>query len=705
MSKFAAFSCSSLLRLAGAALLIVGLLAGGLFPGAGTLGPQSAVAQTASSPDSLRGQSAGAQPPGHASPAGSSSPASSLPARADQLQRPIQPLGLSEDVHSTIVSLNVRGGDLRDVFRGIAAQYDVNLVVDPQIDRSVTLRLADVSVLDAIRFLCREYELELSQTGNILRVRQPEAPPPPPLDIRISNGALSMDLSNASIHDVARRLSEVGPTNVVVGSGASGTLSGYLKAAPYEAGLRSLLTNHGFEVRAEAGIWTIVPAANTGGGPQSAPGGGGYGMRVTVGDNGRIDLSVKNADVGRVLADIARQLELEVITYQAPQGKITASASDLTLDEALSYLLQGTDVTYRRDQGRYVLAAKTEEGMASSRLLRLEHIKAESLAELLPQSLIQNVALKVVKEQNAVVVTGPGGSLSEIEAFVEEVDNPTPQIMIEALVVDFENTSLFELGAEFGKVEDGESPEVSGDRWSFDEDGFRLEADGEQVTDYKNSIGDWLGWDGIRNIGRLPESFFLSIRALAREGKVDVRSRPQISTLNGHPASISIGTTQYFILRGSTTGAPTPGGAYLPVETERFEKVEANVTLDITPRVTASGEVTVEIRPEFATPVGQFDSSVPPTINTRVIESTVRLRDGETIILGGLIQESKRVQVNKLPILGQIPLLGRLFRNRSHNTRKSELVIFITPHVFQGGEAEQAKWDNLQERYDAEYDE
>jgi type IV pilus assembly protein PilQ len=124
------------------------------------------------------------------------------------------------------------------------------------------------------------------------------------------------------------------------------------------------------------------------------------------------------------------------------------------------------------------------------------------------------------------------------------------------------------------------------------------------------------------------------------------------------------------------------------------------VSLEITPWVSSSGEVTAEIHPEFNTPVGSFNSEVPPTINSRVLDSTVRLKDGETIILGGLIQDVESVKLNKIPILGDIPIIGKLFSNRQTDKSKSELIIFITPYVFYGDGNDESRWRELKEDLD-----
>ncbi len=180
---------------------------------------------------------------------------------------------------------------------------------------------------------------------------------------------------------------------------------------------------------------------------------------------------------------------------------------------------------------------------------------------------------------------------------------------------------------------------------------------------------------GVGNLGVLPSDFYVKIQALENQGKANIRSRPQIATLNGHPASISIGTTQYYILKTVTPVNST--SSIVTQESERFEQVEANVKLSIVPWVSASGDVTVEITPEFKTPVGTLSSNVPPTINTRVLDSTVRLKDGETIILGGLISENETSKVSKIPFLGNLPYIGKLFRTSSKSKIKTELMILL----------------------------
>lgn len=189
---------------------------------------------------------------------------------------------------------------------------------------------------------------------------------------------------------------------------------------------------------------------------------------------------------------------------------------------------------------------------------------------------------------------------------------------------------------------------------------------------------------GLASIAKLPANFYLQIKAMESEGIANVRSRPQIATLNGHTASISIGTTQYFILKTETP--ISSANQVVLQESERFETIKAEMILKVTPWVNANGEITAEIHPEFSTPKNGLDPSIPPTIDHRVLDSTVKLKDGETIILGGLIQEFDNETINKFPILGHLPLLGKLFQNRSYNKTYAELVIYLTPHIYYVGD-------------------
>ncbi len=588
------------------------------------------------------------------------------------INRELLPAG----AHAMLEDLNTRNADLRDVLRAIARQHDINLWVDDRIEASVTVRLGGVPVLEALLFLCEQHGLALEQAGGILRVRLPEIMPPP-LQVRVVEGRLFLDLQNAPIDAAARALAEAGGAPIVVRQGVAGAVSGYLQDVSFEAGLRALLESNGFALRETDGIWQIDRR-----GFGAAESGAETGAWIDERD-GMIDLDLRDASIAETVHALADRLGFDLVAYALPEGRITVRASGLTVDQALNYLLKSTNVTYRQDGNVFIVGDRQLSGIASTRLLPLSHIHPDGVAERMPEAVRRVAAFQVVEEQNALLVTAPQDVIAEVEAILAQIDAPTPQILIEALVVDFESSDLSQLGITLGRNGGGEAGSLPvGETYSFgggnDQAGGIDLAGGARVAErYANALAGLLG---IGSITRLPDDFYFRIQALEREGKAHVRSRPRIATLSGHTAHISVGTTQYYILK---TLLPFSASGQVN-EAEHFERVEANVSLEITPWVGASGEVTAEIHPTFATPVGVLDPRVPPTINNRTVQTTVRLRAGETIAIGGLIQETESEAFNKVPILGDIPLVGRLFRNRRKDMHRSELVIFITPHVFTG---------------------
>lgn len=604
---------------------------------------------------------------------------------------------------SRVSSVNVRSADLRDVFRAVASDAGLNLVVDDRIERRVTVGLDDLSAIDAVVFLAEEHGLSVVQTGSVFRVRLPEPLPPGPLRISATAGdRITADLDGAPVEAVARRLTEVTGINVTLAPGTRGPVSAFVQDVPFPTALVALFESNGFVVRERDGLTLVEPgfaAQDSTGvrGPATSFG-------VEVGDDGLFALDLRGADVAQAVREIGRRSTSgSVVTYTLPQGRrVTVRASGLTLAEALQAVLRGTGASFRQEGSILVVGTREQDGIEATRLLPLGYVRVADVFERIPPAVSEGLVVQPVPEQNAVLVTGPNDRIAGVEAFLAAVDTPAPQIFIEALVVDYLDTDVFEAGLTLGRglVGTDEEGERLPTGYVLNSDGSVVYAgDGDDATDIVDGITDLLG---VQNLGRLPDDFYFRLRLLAEEGKVEVRSRPQIATLNGNTASIAVGTTQYFVLNTTT---PIVGGnqAFQQVS-QQFETIEANVSLTITPFVGPGGEITATIVPEFSQPVGTFTVddegriTSGPTISTRIVESTVRLRDGETIVLGGLVEDRDVVTDRKIPILGDIPLLGRLFRTRVRDRERSELVIYLTPTVFYGDGRDASRWRGVVDR-------
>lgn len=583
---------------------------------------------------------------------------------------------LHQKYYQMIEVIDFKNVDLRNILRGIGIKYNLNLFVDNDINIKTTLHMSDVTILEFLEFISTEYELDLNWTGSIVKIKQKKqiAPQKEVPVIIYDSGNLSVDLENDELTEVVNRLIETTGENIIIQKGAEGTITGKLNRVPFELAFKTLMSNNGFFVHKRNEIYYIRPGYQTKG-----PGRDSRIFWVEAVNKNDISLEVSNAALNDLLREIFLQLDINLMTYGKVTAEINAKLNNLHINSVLDYILRGTNYTYRKEDDTYFIGDKSVGGLASTQLIKLEHMKSEGIIELLPPALVQRAILKEIKEQNGIIVVASQDVIAEIQNFLQKIDLPSPQILIEALVIDYNLTKLRKMGIEAGfrTVFDTSSIE-GGIIYPFVEAiGGKAIVEGELSTSLPGIF--------VRNIGKLPDSFFFKINALAQEGIANIRSKPHLATLNGNTATLTISTTQYYIFESQTI-IPTASQP-TTATTQRFEKVEAKVSLEVTPWVSASGEITVEIHPEFSTPVGNFSPDIPPTINSRIIKSTVRLKDGETIILGGLIQSVRSETVRKMPVLGDLPFIGNFFKNVSYEETKSELVIYLTLHLYYPGES------------------
>jgi type II secretory pathway component GspD/PulD (secretin) len=206
-----------------------------------------------------------------------------------------------------------------------------------------------------------------------------------------------------------------------------------------------------------------------------------------------------------------------------------------------------------------------------------------------------------------------------------------------------------------------------------------LEYDRNAIASFLKSFG------ATSNITALiPENFTAQIQALENEGISNLISRPQIATLNGHAATITFGTTQFYTLEKELIVPGNNGNVVQKVQ-ER-EKIDVNMTLSVTPWVSSNNEVTMEISPNFDVPGASSGDNNPPPINRRSLNSTVRVKNGEMIVLGGLIGNSESQYIDKVPFLGDIPVIKWIFSTKKTEKSKTQLMIYLIPHVYYGSE-------------------
>ena len=299
-------------------------------------------------------------------------------------------------------------------------------------------------------------------------------------------------------------------------------------------------------------------------------------------------------------------------------------------------IVTGSNATIGR--ARQLLAVLDARGYGANGSIATESIPLRDLrasdAVKILRGVVPDGTLIADDRRNAVVVTGNDEQQTTIRTLLHDLDAPGRQVMIEVRVADV-----------------------------------------QPINDMTN-VGVQLGGAGFGSgaLGQFPYAVTKSaivvnaqIDTLVQRGRASILAQPRIATLNNREASLLIGEQYPVVTVNQQTGFPS------------VQTIDVGVRLRLTPTIGADGAITAELHPEYSQIIG-FNSSFPIIAN-RKVDATLRVRDGETIVLGGLFQDVDSETITKFPVLGDLPVLASFFRNRQSSHNKSEVVFFITPHV------------------------
>jgi len=303
----------------------------------------------------------------------------------------------------------------------------------------------------------------------------------------------------------------------------------------------------------------------------------------------------------------------------------------------------------------------TETRVIPLRFAKAEDVKGEVEAALTPD--IGKVRLD--KRQNSLILTDVAPKLPQLEALIQAFDSKGRQVYIESSILSVTLRDEFDTGIEWNTVsESTDIPDVS------------ITNSLPIASDATNAIKVVVGTIAANDVTA-------TVKALQLFGDTKVLSSPHISVMNNEEARIHVGRREVYI---TTTTTQTTSTVAIP-ETVNF--VDVGVRLNVTPVINPDGLVIMKVRPEVSS-VAELRKTASgnqiPIIETSEAETRVMVKDGTTILIGGLMKDELTFTTQKVPFLGDLPLLGALFSNRSDRIKKTELVILLTPHVMSGDE-------------------
>ena len=556
---------------------------------------------------------------------------------------------------TTRITFDFKDADVREVLRAISIQAGVNIVADKDVDGRITVHLEKVRLEDGLRMMLQAngFSFERKEDHYLVKKTEKERKK----DIVATPGRLTLDIKNIPVDELLRDIAMQSKLNIISDQTVTGEISGILYDVPLERGLASLLSANGYILKKSAGIYEVTKA---GGQP-----GRRKGLSISVNKDSLVSINVSDADIGDILDEISTQANLNVVRYGEIRGVINAKMDNVPIDNALSLIFQGSSFTFRRVDDIYLVGDKSlsspaAAALTSSKLIPLKYIKADLVPQFLPQT-IPAANIKVVKEQNAILVFGSEDLISQTDGFIKTIDLPSPQVLIEAVIVEFSKSAMTEIGLR-GLYSRADTVNRLFPRLTYS-------ASGDDINLILDKVGEFFN---MSNLGQVPANFWLMIDALETKGKAKVKARPRIATLNGNEASIDVGWVRYY---RTTTGTPEQ-----PIY--QLHSIDAGIKLKIVPWVTTAGEITTVIQTE----VSNLKSLGPeglPEIAKRTANTTINIKDGETVAIGGLIQTSTIESRESVPILGSIPIIGKLFSHTTTSQEETELVIYITPRVLE----------------------
>jgi type IV pilus assembly protein PilQ len=415
----------------------------------------------------------------------------------------------------------------------------------------------------------------------------------------------------------------------------------------------------------------------------------------------RIELDFKDADIHNVLRVLAQVGDVDVVIPDDVKGTVTVRLTDVPWDQAMEVILQSKGLWYRRE-GRLIrvalrkdLDAEDEEERARKAamvqaeapepvIFTLNYSVAKTVAEQAKSLLSAKGKIEVDDRTNSLIINDVKANREKIIELLTELDTQTPQIQIEARVVEARSTWKREIGVQWGIGASASTATGNPTGLVFPSN---IDVAGG-ATDNQTPVGGIVGSPNFAvnlpatvgtgtggalglTFGSVGGNFNLSLRLSAAEesGIVRIVSAPKVTVLNNIKAEIEQGVSipiQVISAAGTQT-----------------QFVRAELRLTVTPHVSqrdCSIQMDVEVtkdEPDFVNTGARGD----PTILTKKVTTTMLVSDGETTVIGGIYTRNTGRSVSKIPLLGDIPILGYFFRHKAENDDRSEVLVFITPKI------------------------
>jgi type IV pilus assembly protein PilQ len=596
--------------------------------------------------------------------------------RYDKIRSDLETLSKTEEGLNKTVQINLSSSSIQTFVRGIAETHQLNVNIDPSLNFNVVNNFSDAKVIDVFVFICKEYNLDIEVIGSIISIQKfaniPIKAKAKIIDLSFDNTSnlISFNLNNDSLSAVTQKITELTGQNIVLASGLEGQrVNGFNKNSNVNNALENLALSNNLKITKTKEGFIFIEPSNPNNNNQSQNFGGNF--DYSIDNNGLIDIKANNAETSKILQQISSELNKNYFLYTNPKTKSTINIKGATYEEVLTYLLNGSSLTFNVIDEIYLIGSSNDGQLQSSKLIKLKNRRVDSLIAFIPKGIKGTLILSEFPELNAIIATGSGVEIGRLEQFINSLDVVVPVVNIEIIIAEVNDTKKLSTGLSAGLSSNGAPQTTSGTVLP----GVNLNLSTDAINDVVSGINGL----GIINLGKITPDFYLQIEAMETNGDLKVESTPSLATLNGHSASLKVGEKTYYLQRTNNFfGSQIPQSAI----TQTWEPVEANLEIKITPMVSEGEQVTLDINVEESNFVNLVSGdTVPPGTITREFKSMVRVRNGDLILLGGLDRKLNRDETSGIPLLSRIPIIKWFFSNRIKEKTRDKLTIFIRPTI------------------------
>ncbi|MBP9854559.1 MAG: type IV pilus secretin PilQ [Candidatus Omnitrophica bacterium] len=407
---------------------------------------------------------------------------------------------------------------------------------------------------------------------------------------------------------------------------------------------------------------------------------------VSMTESGNVSFDFRDADIRNVFKILSFKSGVNIVASPEVQGVVTIQLNDVPWKQALDVIVQTYGFAYEQKGNIVVVTTvanmkqRREDQMLLSEQTPLDtktHIinfgKASEIIESVEKMKSERGSINFDERTNTIIITDTPQQIETMSTVILELDRTTEQVLIEAKIVETNFTDAENLGVDWITQASAGGSQIP-ITWPFDNDGTSSRFAGEPFPgpDTTEGNANTEFQYGTLNFSQVQAVFEL----LKTRSDTDILQNPRIVTLDNQPAQIVVGS-QY----------PIPSYTYneeqARLQVSGWEYKDIGIIFDVTPHVNNAGYITLEVQPKI-TAILDFvtvENTTLPRLSNESTKTKVMIKDGDTLVIAGLITDQTTETKKKTPILGDIPLLGLIFTKNESSVTKSDLVLFITPHI------------------------